>query len=178
MIASGGLALVTASLAVPLREPPREHRERTFLAMGSSALARVWRRPALRWSIAVVALAQLTVEMIFVVSQPALVAAGAPVWSLGAFSGAILLGSSAGGWVAGAVVRQVGFARSLGIPAPLATLAPSVQPPSASGSSLMLLAPFGWNVLIRCSRTTSRGASPTTSGRRHRRSRRPAEVGA
>ncbi len=148
MIASGGIALVTAALAVPLREPPRELRERTFLAMGSSALARAWRRPAMRWSIAVVAVTQLAVELIFVVSQPALVAAGAPIWSLGAFSGAILLGSSAGGWAAGAVVRRFGFARSLGILAPLTTLA-------LLGAAaerlwlfpLMLLAPFGWNVL-------------------------------
>lgn len=148
MIASGGMALITAAFAVPLREPPREVRERTFAAMGRSALVRAWQRPSMRWSIAVVALAQLTVELIFVVSQPALVAGGAPIWSLGAFSGAILLGSSAGGWVAGAVARRFGFARSLGVLAPVTALA-------LLGAAaerlwlfpLMLLAPFGWNVL-------------------------------
>lgn len=148
MVASGGMALVTAALAYPLREPPREVRPRTFAAMGRSALRRAWSRRAMRWSIATVAVVQLTVEVVFVVSQPVLVAAGAPIWSLGFFSAAILLGSTAGGWVAGALGGRLGFARTLGVLAPLAILALAG---AAAGRlwlfPVILLAPFSWNVL-------------------------------
>ncbi len=149
MIASGAFGLACAALAFPLREPPREVRDRTFAATGLSALRRAWRRPAMRWIIAVVALTQIVVEVIFVVAQPVLVAAGAPVWSLGGFFAAILLGSTVGGWWAGALSARLGLARTLGLLAPLSVLALL----AAAGQQLwlfpvMLLAPFAWNVLF------------------------------
>jgi MFS family permease len=148
MVASGGIALTAALLAWPVREPPREVQPRSFTATGRSALRRVWTRPAMRWAIIVVALAQLAVEVSFVVAQPVLMAAGAPVWSLGGFLAVILLGSTAGGWWAGAIGRRLGFAAALGLLAPLAVLA-------VAGAAaerlwlfpLMLAAPFSWNVL-------------------------------
>ncbi len=102
----------------------------------------------MRWSIALVAIAQVSVEVVFVVAQPVLVASGAPIWSLGGFSAAILLGSTVGGWTAGPLGQRLGFARTLSLMAPLAVLALA----GAAGERLwlfplMLLAPFGWNVL-------------------------------
>lgn len=149
MVASGAFGLACAALASQLREPPRELKVRTFAATGRSALGRAWRRPAMRWIIAVVALTQIGVEVIFVVSQPVLVAAGAPVWSLGGFYAAILLGSTLGGWWAGALGAHLGLARTLGILGPLSCLALA----AAAGERLwlfplMLTAPFAWSVLF------------------------------
>src|SRR5688572_23690420 len=67
MVASGGVALVAAASAWPVREPPRPAERRSFRATGSSALGRAWRDPALRWLILVIALAQVGLEVIFVV---------------------------------------------------------------------------------------------------------------
>lgn len=149
MVASGAFGLACAALAYQLREPPRGVEARTFAATGRSALGRAWRRPAMRWIIAVVALTQISVEVIFVVSQPVLVAGGAPVWSLGGFYAGILLGSTLGGWWAGALGARLGLARTLGILGPLSCLALA----AAAGQRLwlfpvMLTAPFAWSVLF------------------------------
>ncbi len=148
MVASGAIGLAAAACAWPVREPPRPPERRSFRATGASALGRAWRRPALRWLIAIVALSQVGIEVVHVVFQPVLVDAGAPIWSLGLFGAALTLAAAAGGWTASAIESRAGFARTLGWLAPLAALGLL----GAAGGSVwlfpaLLLPSFGWNAL-------------------------------
>ena len=148
IVASAGFSAAALAAGWRLAEPPRRDRGATFLRTGASAAQRVFRHGSLAWAIAILAVVQTATVVVFITFQPIAVGFGAPVWSLGGFSAALMLAGTAGGWWSGALARRLGFARVLRI---MGLAAAAALLGGASGMALLfpifVLPALAWNAL-------------------------------
>jgi predicted MFS family arabinose efflux permease len=108
----------------------------------------VRQHPALFWTMAIFACVQGAAGIVYITLQPTVLSYGVPVWSLGVFASATMLGNAAGGWSAGPLARRLRLGRLFLAGGVLAAVAPL-----AGASGLLLLFPlfivphFAWAIV-------------------------------
>jgi MFS family permease len=148
MVISVVPSLVAAGAALVLTEPPQAERHSSYLRTGVEALRRVRQRPALFWTMAIFACVQGAAGIVYITLQPIVLTYGVPVWALGLFAAASMLGNAAGGWFAGPLARRLPLGRLFLGAGLLAAAAPI-----AGASGLLVLFPlfivphFAWAVV-------------------------------